>query len=341
MTIPFQKNNDTISILVGNKWYQATPEHPNYLKILSNLEGSARHMLKLLDVGSELEDFATGKISVENGVVFYKGEEVHNAVTKRMLEFMKQGLPYKPLAKFLNNLMKNPSFQSRKELYDFLQHKDLPITEDGHFLAYKAVAEDWMDKYSGTMSNAIGSVVKVARRDVDDDRDVGCSHGLHCGALDYVKDYSNGTTDRLLVVKVNPKDCVSVPKDCSFMKLRTCKYEVISELDEELKESLYKAKAEELEAIESARLAMLEAYDFDLSEYDEDYDDEGNPCGDCDCDGSCEFLCEDVCGDSCATSCCDADSDTEETSEGDTEAPEAPVEKEGIGSIIKRLFSRN
>ena len=31
-----------------------------------------------------------------------------------------------------------------------------------------------------------------------------------------------------MVCKVNPKDVVSVPTDCKFQKLRTCRYEVVS-----------------------------------------------------------------------------------------------------------------
>jgi hypothetical protein len=32
-------------------------------------------------------------------------------------------------------------------------------------------------------------------------------------------------------VKINPRDVVSVPRDCDFQKLRTCRYEVLAEID--------------------------------------------------------------------------------------------------------------
>ena len=61
---------------------------------------------------------------------------------------MREGLPFEPLVKLFENLMKNISYQTRTQLYDFLEHKNLPITEDGCFLAYKAVNSDYKDKYS-------------------------------------------------------------------------------------------------------------------------------------------------------------------------------------------------
>ena len=38
--------------------------------------------------------------------------------------------------------MANPSETSREELYDFLSYRELPITSEGTFIAYKGVGED-------------------------------------------------------------------------------------------------------------------------------------------------------------------------------------------------------
>jgi hypothetical protein len=47
--------------------------------------------------------------------------------------------------------------------------------------------------------------------------------------------------DRIVIVKINPKDVVSVPSDCNYEKLRTCRYEVVGEYEGELLKPLYKA----------------------------------------------------------------------------------------------------
>lgn len=39
-----------------------------------------------------------------------------------------------------------------------------------------------------------------------------------------------------MVVKIDPKDVVSVPSDCSFQKLRACRYIVVAENEYKLSE---------------------------------------------------------------------------------------------------------
>ena len=91
--------------------------------------------------------------AVEDGVVRYQEHEVHNHVVERVLDFMRGGLPYKPLVKFLDKLMANPSRRAVNELYSFLEHKAMPLTPDGNFLAYKGVKEDFTDWHSGKFAN--------------------------------------------------------------------------------------------------------------------------------------------------------------------------------------------
>ena len=187
MTVPFMKTGNTVSILAQGKWYQVKPEHPNYDAILEALHGTEEDIIKLIDVSSSLESYLNGSVEVVGGAVKYDGEVIDTTLTRRIMEFMRQGLPFEPLVKLFENLMKNISYQTRTQLYDFLEHKNLPITEDGCFLAYKAVNSDYKDKYSGQMDNSVGQSVGIDRGRVDDDRDKGCSAGLHCGALDYVR----------------------------------------------------------------------------------------------------------------------------------------------------------
>jgi hypothetical protein len=152
---------------------------------------------------------------------------------------VKQGFPFEPMLNFLDNLSQNPSDHAVVELFDFMENKNMPITYDGCFLAYKAVREDYKDIYSGTFDNSIGSTCQVARTTVDSNRDNGCGHGLHVGAIDYAKSYGGidlddddkGGGNRLMICKVNPRDVVSVPTDHKFQKLRCCRYEVVAEFD--------------------------------------------------------------------------------------------------------------
>ena len=251
-----------LTLVLNNKSYQVLPDHLNYKMILEVLPtASADELLEMVDIQKAVTVYSQGLVEIKEGRVLYDNEEVHGSISKRILEFMSKGLPFQPLVNFLNNLMDNPSMQSQQELYDFLEHEHLPITEDGHFLAYKAVRSDYMDKYAGKFRNKVGDICKMTRSKVDDNRSVGCSQGLHAGALNYVASYGNvDAGDKIVIVKINPKDVVSVPSDCNHEKLRTCQYEVVGEYQGELLKPLYSANFNE------------DDYNDDEDEYDNDYD---------------------------------------------------------------------
>jgi hypothetical protein len=265
MSVPFMWVDGNLTLVLNNRAYQVLPDHINYKMILDALPtASADELLDIVDVQKAVATFSDGVVEIKNGQVTYEGEAVHGSISKRILEFMSKGLPFQPLVNFLNNLMENPSMQSQKELYDFLEHEHLPITEDGYFLAYKAVRSDFKDKYRGTFDNRVGQVVSMQRAKVDDDRARGCSDGLHAGALNYVAGYGSlEGGDKIVIVKINPRDVVSVPSDCNCEKLRTCQYEVVGEYQGELLKPLY-----------SANFSDEEYADYDYED-EEDYDMDG------------------------------------------------------------------
>ena len=89
--------------------------------------------------------------------------------------------------------------------------------------------------------NAVGETIEVQRRCVDDNKDRGCSHGLHIGSYDYAEGWA-GQDGKLLLVEFDPQDAVSVPTDCSFQKLRVSKYRVVADISDtrtELNKAVY------------------------------------------------------------------------------------------------------
>jgi hypothetical protein len=272
MSVPFMWVDGNLTLILNNKAHQVLPDHINYRMILEALPTATNdELVELVDLEKAVANFSDGLVEVKNGKVFYQGEEVHGSISKRILEFMSKGLPFQPLVNFLNNLMENPSMQSQKELYDFLEHELLPITEDGCFLAYKAVRSDFMDKYAGKFDNHVGKVCEMQRAKVDDNRSVGCSQGLHAGALNYVAGYGSvDAGDRIVIVKIHPRDVVSVPSDCNHEKLRTCRYEVVGEYQGELLKPLYKSEFDE-DSYYDEEESLYDEYD---EAYWDQYDDE-------------------------------------------------------------------
>ena len=272
--------NGTITVVIDNQSFTVGYDHPNYMAIKECIvNNDAENIIELIDIPSAIEDYAEGKVTVIDGVLRYDGEEIHNSLTERIMGMMRNGFPFEPMVKFLANVLENHSNRAVQELYTFLEHKNLPITEDGCFLAYKAVTSDYKDKWSRTIDNSVGETVSMQRRKVNDNCSVGCSDGLHCGALEYVEGYrAEHAGDRVGIVKVNPKDVVSVPTDCECQKVRTCEYQVIADYEGPLKSLLH--SSEDGDAWTPEQFAdfmhtlMSQDNDSD-SDYDFDSEDEG------------------------------------------------------------------
>lgn len=236
--------NGTMTIVLNNESHSIGYDHPNYIHIKECLvNNDEESMIPLLNIPESILNYTDENVTIEAGVLKYKDEEIHNSLTERIMTMMRDGFPFQPMIKFLGNILENPSNRAVQELYSFLEHKNLPITEDGCFLAYKAVNKNYMDKYSGTIDNSVGQSVTMQRRKVDDNCNNGCSDGLHVGALDYVESYRNeGNEDKVVIVKVNPQDVVSVPTDSECQKVRCCSYEVVADYTGPLKEQVHHAQ---------------------------------------------------------------------------------------------------
>ena len=214
--------------------------HPNFYKIKKALlQKNFLEVENMLDVKNGYKEFSNGRIAVDGDNLIYDGAIIHNVLTQRIVEMIHNGDEATPMLNFLVNLMDNPSEGSIDQLYTFLEHENLPITEDGCFLAYKAINRDYTDKYTGKISNKVGDKVKMPYEEVTADPTMHCSSGLHCGSIDYVRSYGNFKVDengeqigdRLVTVKVNPNAVVSVPEDSDRQKVRVYRYVVHEEIE--------------------------------------------------------------------------------------------------------------
>lgn len=222
------------------------------------------------------------QIEVKDGSVFVDGETISSVVADRIINFLADGIDCLPIFKFITRLQLNPSKRAVDELYTFLEHKNLPYTESGTFLAYKAVRHDFTDKHTGKFFNGVGEVLSMPRNKVDDDKNVGCSYGFHAGTLKYASEFACGS-DKMVLVEIDPADVVSIPTDCEFQKLRTCRYKVVAEYERPLNEHVYESR-------------FSTENDDDV---DEEWDDDEFSCAECDC---CSIDCDEC---NCCNDCCD------------------------------------
>jgi hypothetical protein len=255
MKIPHILTENSLTVVIEGKAHTMNVNHPAWNQALEALKADdGVRLVDLFDVEKAVADYFDEEagITVEDGGVRYGDEVVHNMVVDKILNFMRNGLPYQPLVKFLGKLMENPSSRAVNELYTFLEHKNMPITPEGNFLAYKGVNEDFTDKYSGKFDNSVGQTLEMRRNGVCDDANIGCSHGFHAGSYEYAKGWAGSDGGHLMIVEIDPSDVVSVPLCSDCQKLRTSKYKVVGlyetvdapPLDEGLNDDYYDSSEE-------------------------------------------------------------------------------------------------
>jgi hypothetical protein len=222
--------SNEVVVVVNGKPYQADNSHPNYDSIIQAIKDCNWSAIpNLMDKTTAINKFGDGKIYVVCGEIMFNGAVINNAVTERILSMIDEGFDVMPMVLFLENLMQNPSQAAIDELYSFLEVCKLPITEDGHFIAYKRVRDDFKSFHDGKTDNSIGAILEMPRANVDSNRHRTCSDGLHFCSLDYLGSFY-GSSGKVLLLKINPRDVVSIPSDYNNTKGRACRYEVLSEV---------------------------------------------------------------------------------------------------------------
>lgn len=256
MKHPYIIQKDRVTVVVNGKPFVIANTHANYAGVMEAIRTDDEQMLeRYVDTSAAIVTMTNGAFTVRNGVLYHEERPIVNSLTARIIDMLNKGFNVTPMLNFLKNLLQNPSSRAVEELYTFLEYGNLPITEDGHFLAFKRVRDDYLDCHSGTVLNKpadmlteadmarIGvkvgedgvlvkvedgqTVVSMERNRVNDNSSATCSHGLHFCSYEYLE-YFRGA--RMVVLKINPRDVVSIPTDYNNTKGRCCRYVVLQEI---------------------------------------------------------------------------------------------------------------
>jgi hypothetical protein len=270
-------------------------------RLIKAMKEDRKHEIpSLVSAAKRIEVFSKGNFVVKEGRVMVNGVAAPKVLSDKIIKFSNEGLPFQPLLKFAENLQKNPSFRAVNELFTFLEKNDHPLTENGHFIAYKRVRESFRDIHSNTMDNSVGNTLQVERNQVDEDSSRTCSHGLHVANWTYAHTQfasSNPDTDVMLEVEVNPADVVAIPTDYNNAKMRVCKYKVLGVVTTPFVEGTslrvtdpsYTPPSDfEEEVCENCDCEVCECEDCDYCGEDPCVCDNCEYCGESDCYGECE-----------------------------------------------------
>jgi hypothetical protein len=240
--LPYIAQDNGITVFIDKKPYHVSLTSNKFSQIKEALKNKEWEIVEnLISYGNAIKTYSQGKMKLDKGEVTYDGKVLPKALSTRIVKMIDEEMDLDPLINFIKRLKENPSYNSVQQTYAFLETNMLPITEDGFVLAYKTVKfaqkkskkrglkrGDLVDKYTGTIRNNIGDVVEMDRNEVNDDPNQLCSVGLHGGSQAYYSGLGSSPNSVMLVIKIDPKDFVAVPKYHHEGKFRCCRYEVLS-----------------------------------------------------------------------------------------------------------------
>lgn len=245
-----------LMVVINGNTHTISEEHPEFHNIkeiltmdledsysglfVDSQEAIESRLLELINAEKVILEKLTDDIFINGSTLYFRGEEMYDRLANTIVDFYREGREFRPLVKFMENLYENPSRHSRTQLFEFLNKHDFAITEEGNFIAYKGVANDFFsltsgketvlvngESFIGRLPNIPGYELIMERTQVMDDPSVGCSYGLHVGTWEYAR----GFGPKVVEVIVNPAHVVSVPNDSNFQKVRTSQYQVIREVE--------------------------------------------------------------------------------------------------------------
>ena len=290
---PYIIQGKNIVVVIGNTPHTFSATHMFYERIKQAIKEDKWDIVdELIDPKKTVINYGNGNIEIQGDALFWKGNPLHNTLTMRIIRMYQEGFSIEPMVLFMENLMKNPSKRAVDELYGFLESGELPITPDGHFLAYKRVGGDFLDLHSHSVLNkpaemlttkdlafiegqqgarnevtveVIDGVTTVwmERNEVDDDKDRTCSAGLHFCSQSYLPHFGAYGDNHVVILKLNPRDVVSIPSDYNDAKGRAARYQVVGVLGEE-------------QTLEGAATEDFGVADV-VSSVKQDYDSRGRP----------------------------------------------------------------
>lgn len=268
---PYTMTYDSITVVLDGETHVVQRGTPNFFSLQrAIIEERWGEVPKHVNVAISLENWTQGKFSVDGDIVYYDGDPVPESLNNRIINMASKGESPAVLFNFWERLQRNPSFRSVQQLWPFLQHEGIPLTEDGCFLAYKSVRSDYKDHHTGSIDNSPGTTHEMPRNKISDDPRKSCHYGFHVGARSYAE-YFGDIDKHIVICKVDPEHVVCVPYDNSMQKMRVCKYEVIGLQGGDLPSTTFDTRTEQEAFMDN----VIPLTDWDESDDDEEEEDFG------------------------------------------------------------------
>lgn len=240
-----REDGGNITVVVDGEMFVADDAHPLWNEIVEAAQAGDENVVDLFDASrkaASLFENLSERVTVANSRIYVDGDEIDDVYADQIVRFMNEGVEdFKPLVKFLEKVYTNIEAHTRENLSRWLNATGgFTIDEDGDIIGYKGLTRDGGSIHqgpavvdgkavNGSVPNAPGSVIEMARSKVEHNPAVGCASGLHVGTWEYASGFGHGVVAK---VKVNPRDVVSVPTDCAGQKMRVSRYKIVEYVNE-------------------------------------------------------------------------------------------------------------
>lgn len=238
----------------GNLYAAVAGHHPNFNLIVERLVADEHDesVVALFDIETTVRnefERLTPRVTVRNGQVFLDGDVQDGPIVKQILRFIDEGHTddLEAVVNFMEKVETNPDENCRKQLFRWLENNEFTIDQSGDVVGYKGCKIDESGVYTSTrpapesenvmvddeqvvgyVPQIPGSVVEMPRSAVDDNPYNTCSVGLHVANFRYANEFANG---KVVEIRVNPRDFVSVTTDYNSEKIRCCRYRVVGPVE--------------------------------------------------------------------------------------------------------------
>jgi hypothetical protein len=251
MSVPYTRTTSSLTVITNFRSTVIPSSHPNFAtlcEMVTKVNTTEADILPLLDIPTAITNFTGDEIKVVGGKLYYRGVEVKDNLAQVILGFVKSGdlSAALPFQKFLANCRNNPDLELVSTIYDWCVKGNLPITPDGHLIAWKIVGPNFKSLHSGKrgyLDHSIGAVVTEPREECDTNRNRTCSTGIHFASLEYIEKggYGGGLDGRnkIVAVTIDPADITAIPTDYNLSKGRCCRLTVVGEVPAPKVKSFY------------------------------------------------------------------------------------------------------
>ena len=99
MSVPFISNNKKITVVLKGQTYTVDNNNAKFVDIVNSIkEGKAEdEIYKLIthniDMAEYIASQGNARLTIVNGKVYIDGEELHNSITERIVDFKNNNLP--------------------------------------------------------------------------------------------------------------------------------------------------------------------------------------------------------------------------------------------------------